>query len=236
MIYEIENHPKILAQFFFYNHYGTMASLPPAKRDIAISKSLSYLLRHGAVKEKLNIDATGYININELLNHNRLKTNKVTLDDIRRIVENNDKKRFSIVEKEGEIMICANQGHSIKTVNDSNLIQLSEDTIPEEIYHGTYKNKLPAIFNSGGLSKMNRNHIHFASSISDISGIRTSSNVLIYLNIEKCLQSGIVFYRSSNNVILTSGDANGLIGVEFFGKVVDAKNGTPIDINQYASI
>ena len=75
-----------------------MASLPPAKRDIAISKSLSYLLRHGAVKEKLNIDQTGYININELLNHNRLKTNKVTLDVIRRIVGNNEKKRFSIVE------------------------------------------------------------------------------------------------------------------------------------------
>ena len=216
VIYEIENHPKILAQIFFtiitvqWHHY------PQQSRDIAISKSLSYLLRHGAVKEKLNIDQTGYININELLNHNRLKTNKVTLDDIRRIVGNNDKKRFSIVEKEGEIMICANQGHSIKTVNDSNLIQLSKDTIPEEIYHGTYKNKLPAIFNSGGLSKMNRNHIHFASSISDVSGIRNSSNVLIYLNIEKCLQSGIVFYRSSNNVILTSGDANGLIGSVVF--------------------
>mmetsp|Transcript_2011 Transcript_2011/g.2365 ORF Transcript_2011/g.2365 Transcript_2011/m.2365 type:complete len:215 (+) Transcript_2011:301-945(+) len=210
-----------------------MTSLPPAKRDIAISKSLSYLLRHGAVKEKLNIDQTGYININELLNHNRLKTNKVTLDDIRRIVENNDKKRFTIVEKEGEIMICANQGHSIKTVNDSNLTQLTKETIPEEIYHGTYKNKLPSIFNSGGLSKMNRNHIHFASNISDISGIRASSNVLIYLNIEKCLESGIIFYKSSNNVILTPGDAHGLIRVELFSKVVDAKNGSSIDINQF---
>lgn len=213
-----------------------MASLPPGKRDIAISKSLSYLLRHGALKEKLNIDQTGYIDIKDLLKHNRLKTNKVTLDDIYRIVENNDKKRFSIVEREGKIMICANQGHSIETVNDSNLVQLTENTIPHEIYHGTYKIKLPAIANTGGLSKMNRNHIHFASNISDISGIRASCNVLIYLNIEKCLQLGIVFYKSSNNVILTSGDVNGLIKVELFDRVVDAKNRTPIDISHYTNI
>lgn len=212
-----------------------MTSLPPEKRDVAISKSLSYLLRHGAIKEKLNIDETGYINVKELLSHNRLKTNKATIDDIYRIVESNDKKRFTLMEKDSEIMICANQGHSIKSVNDSNLVELTKDSLPQEIYHGTYRKKLPAIVSSGGLSKMTRNHIHFASTISDISGIRTSSNVLIYLNIEKCLESGIVFYKSTNNVILTAGNEKGFVPLDLFGKVVDAKNGTPIDLEHYSA-
>lgn len=33
------------------------------KKDIEISKLLSYVLRHGALKEKLEIDAEGYIDV-----------------------------------------------------------------------------------------------------------------------------------------------------------------------------
>lgn len=210
-----------------------MTSLAPEKRDVAISKALSYLLRHGAVKEKLAIDDDGYVNVNQLLNHNRLKTNKATLEDIYRIVENNDKKRFTIRENDSAVLICASQGHSIESIGDSNLVQLSEHTMPKEIYHGTYLNKLPVIIRSGGLSRMGRNHIHFASNISNISGIRASCNVLIYLNVEKCLQSGMVFYKSSNNVILTSGDENGFVKVDYFDKVMNKKNDTQIDLSQY---
>ena len=64
---------------------------PAGKRDIQISKALSYLLRHGALKEGLPIDNNGFIPVSVLLRHNRLKSHKCTLEDIHRIVENNDK-------------------------------------------------------------------------------------------------------------------------------------------------
>jgi 2'-phosphotransferase len=201
-----------------------------SQRDVRISKALSYLLRHGAEKEKLAIDEKGYVALNDILNHNRIKCNKATLEDIKRIVEDNDKKRFTI---SGDY-ICANQGHSLKVIDDSNLELLTKETIPQEVFHGTYKTKLGAIIQSGGLSKMNRNHIHFTSTeLSNISGIRKTANVLIYLDVNKCLQQNIEFFKSKNDVILSAGDENGFIRYELFDRVIDTKTGQKIDITKY---
>lgn len=195
-------------------------------RDIKISKSLSYLLRHGAVKEKLDIDASGFILLADLLKHQRLKSHKTTISDIERIVENNDKKRFSIVGDK----ICANQGHSLKVVKDDNLEELTKDTIPSKIFHGTYLKKLPLIL-PNGLSKMNRNHIHFTYDLESISGIRKSANILIYIDTEKCFQNGIKFFKSSNGVILSPGDNQGFIKSEYFDKIVKV-NGEEVKIDE----
>jgi len=56
---------------------------------------------------------------------------------------------------------------------------------------------------------MNRNHIHFSvgkpGENEVISGMRNTSEVLIYIDTEKAMNDNIKFYRSSNNVILTEG-------------------------------
>lgn len=210
-----------------------MSAPSPSRRDVLISKSLSYLLRHGAVKEGLDIDANGYVNVERLLQHQRLKTNKTTIADIRRIVEDNDKQRFSLAEIGGELKLCANQGHSIHLVADTNLILLNRDTVPKQVYHGTYKRKLPLIFASGGLSRMNRNHIHFASEISDVSGIRRNCDALIYVDVDKCFEEGISFYKSKNNVILTHGDKMGMIKTHLFQKIIDPKTRLPLNPEDY---
>ncbi|KAI5953130.1 TPT1 [Candida jiufengensis] len=206
-------------------------TLDPKKRDVLISKSLSYLLRHGAEKEKLNINNQGYIPIPDILNHQKLKSFKTTKEDLFRIVEENDKKRFTIDLRNQ--LICANQGHSLAVVNNENLIKLSkEELLKLNIYHGTYKKKISLIKSSGGLKKMNRNHIHFTcDEYQSISGIRKTANVLIYLNIEKCLDQGFEFYKSLNNVILSSGDSNGIIQWEFISKIVDLNNGSELDLD-----
>lgn len=204
--------------------------MPPpdqARRDVLISKAMSYLLRHGAVKEKLAIDDQGYVKISDILSHQRLKSFKTTREDLDRIVRDNDKKRFTVTDD----MICANQGHSLKTVNNDNLTPMSLDELTKlKIYHGTYKNKLATIKQSGGLNKMNRNHIHFTcEEYATCSGIRYNANVLIYVDAERCTEAGIKFFKSLNNVILTSGDADGKIPWEFVDKVVDLE-GKTIDI------
>lgn len=192
----------------------------PEERDVRISKALSYLLRHGAVKEKLNIDGDGYVAVEEILKHNRLKSHQATLGDIERIVANNDKQRFHLANNK----ICANQGHSLQVGEDS-MVLLNKETIPGEVYHGTYKQKLPLIMQTG-LNKMTRNHIHFTTS-GGISGIRKSANVLIYIDTAKCLAEGIQFYQSKNGVILSSGN-NGVIEAKYFLKIVDLKSGQEI--------
>lgn len=208
-----------------------MSAPDPAKRDVIISKSLSYLLRHGALKEKLEIDKLGYARISDILNHSRLKSMKATRQDIERVVANNDKKRFTI-SPDGD-HICANQGHSIKHCDEVQLIPLTvEELIPLDIYHGTFKKKLSLIKSSGGLNRMGRNHIHFTcKAYNTISGIKKTANALVYVDVKKCLDDGIQFYKSLNNVILTLGNERGMIPWEYVTKVVDL-NGNELKLDE----
>nr|CAI5847457.1 unnamed protein product [Callosobruchus analis] len=195
------------------------------KEDFWLSKRLSWLLRHGAVKERLPIGADGYVRVADLLNHRSLR-GKCSIDDIKRIVETNDKQRFSLRSDENnELEICANQGHSLQCVTEPALTPLSDtDTI---VIHGTYYKHWEMI-KTQGLSRMSRNHIHFATGLPNdtnvISGIRKSAEVFIYIDLKKALLDGIKFFRSQNNVILSPGDENGFINPKYFLKVVDKQN------------
>lgn len=221
------------------------------KRDILISKKLSKLLRHKALSLGFKIDKNGFVNVNEILQYNELKSLKVTLNDLKRIVNSNDKKRFKLISNnDNEFFISALQGHSISNINQTfQMIELdknNDNDWPDFICHGTFKNKLLLIKNSNGLSKMNRNHIHFSFTIPDkfqkfiknennnnnnsynhnaISGIRSNSNVLLILNIEKIRNSNLKFYKSLNDVILSPGDENGLINLNYIDKIIDLNNG-----------
>lgn len=208
------------------------------KREVQISKALSYLLRHGAVKEKLPIDQKGFVKLDAILANNRLKTHKATREDIYKVVENNNKKRFTLSTIDGVEYICANQGHSLKSISNDNLTTLGKEDFPTQLIHGTTQAKINLILQSGGLSKMNRNHIHLTSSIENdeaagfVTGIRYNSTILIYLDIEKLRnQDKIPFHKSLNDVYLTEGDSNGMLSKEFFKKIVNRKTGELIQIN-----
>ncbi|KAH7047339.1 KptA family-domain-containing protein [Macrophomina phaseolina] len=56
-----------------------------------------------------------------------------------------------------------------------------------------------------------------------ISGMRNTSRVLIYVDLRRALGAGIAFWRSANGVILTEGDDEKVLGVEFFKRVEDRK-------------
>ncbi|KAJ2385406.1 tRNA 2'-phosphotransferase [Coemansia sp. RSA 2611] len=198
----------------------------PDSPDIRLSKLLSYLLRHGAVQEGLRLRADGSIALNELQKHHKLQS--VSFDRIKHIVETNEKQRFVLfaepaADSEPVWYIRASQGHSLK-VEALPLTRLTADNMPACVVHGTTRNKLPAIRRSG-LSKMSRNHIHMASGLASdakvVSGMRASSDTLIYIDTAKALDAGIEFYRSDNGVILSEGlNKSGVIPPEFFEKIV----------------
>lgn len=198
------------------------------KRDIHISKSLSYLLRHGAVKENLPIDSDGYIPLHLLLAHNRLKTHKCTHDDIMRVVSTNDKRRFCIKTIDGVECIAATQGHSIKNIhpNGNMLTQIEMgSTLNHPLIHGTNMKGLENILKSGYVSKMERNHIHLSPGVvgedsNVISGMRKNSTVLIYINTIALVERGALF-KSLNEVFLTPED----IPLSMFDHIVIRFNG-----------
>ena len=107
-----------------------------------LSREMSYLLRHGAVKKKLCIDKEGFVDVCELLQTERLKNFDV--DDVCHVVEDDVKQRFALRDFDGVLKVRANQGHSIQLGN----LHLRKIVDPFEfnnVFHGTYLNALNAI-------------------------------------------------------------------------------------------
>jgi len=160
------------------------------------------------------------------------KFRQYTLSQIHEVVETNDKKRFSITTLDTssgpQEFIRANQGHTIKTIQ----VDMQEITSAGEyptIIHGTHRTAWGLISEDPrGLSRMKRNHIHFATGMIGekgvISGMRFTCTVLIYVDLEKALRDGIKFFKSENGVVLTEGErGEGYLSKEYFKKVVTNK-------------
>ncbi|KAI0351381.1 hypothetical protein OH77DRAFT_1411348 [Trametes cingulata] len=203
-----------------------LRGLPKDSHEVRISKTLSWILRHGSQSEGLFMRPDGYVRVQELLQRPKLR--ELTFDALQEIVKNNAKGRYSLVleadPSTGEEVwwIRANQGHSMKSVVlEYEPIKAVSDIPTGIAVHGTTKRAWESI-QIQGLSKMTRNHIHLAQGVAGsgvISGMRNSSQILIYVDVEKALKAGIKFYISANGVVLTEGDERGFLGPQFFSRV-----------------
>nr|CAG4716085.1 unnamed protein product [Naegleria fowleri] len=196
-----------------------------------VSRALSKLLRHKADTTKgIHLRSDGFVLVREILQLKDFKN--VTYEMIENCVKNNDKQRFTLRmdEETNEPIIRANQGHSISVPN----LELEAiDTVEklgeykDSIVHGTFFDAYSKIVQSGGLSKMTRQHIHFAIGEPEeghvISGMRKSAEVVFFLDVQKTLDSGIQLFRSENKVILSPGNSEGIIPLSCISKVVDRK-------------
>ncbi|OCK79794.1 phosphotransferase KptA/Tpt1 [Lepidopterella palustris CBS 459.81] len=162
-------------------------------REVQVSKKISWLLRHGAGQEGLTLGEGGYVNVADALQTRCLKSLKVTFDELRTVVAENDKQRFSLIpvpshpilasstetvpaaessdsskvdeSNPRNFLIRANQGHSINIGSDGLLTPITKDNMPEIVVHGTTTFAWPLIMKTGGLRRMGRNHVHFAQGL-----------------------------------------------------------------------
>ena len=181
-----------------------------------VGRTMTKILRH----ELYNYahDEEGFVELNLLLQSNKI-FDEVNLEDIKKIVDSDNKSRFSLNYKGNKIFIRANQGHSSGNLNDNNMLTLINKQI-QGCYHATYSINLNSI-KKNGISKMKRKHIHIAESDEAKSGKRSSCDVKILINMELAIYDGIKFYRSENGVILTEGDENGLLLPKYFLDIVN---------------
>jgi len=187
--------------------------------NVKLSKNLSYLLRHGAEKEGFKMTSGGFLLVKHILRHP--KYSGFTEMDIRQVVENNDKQRFALeTNEQGDLMIRANQGHTI-TVENLDLVEVDPAEVPVAI-HGTYERNMKAI-KEKGLSRMKRQHIHMAVDLPGesgvISGMRQSCDYLVHIDVSAATEAGLKFYQSANNVILCAGNESGFIEPRYFKKI-----------------
>ncbi|RLM54570.1 hypothetical protein C2845_PM10G01760 [Panicum miliaceum] len=204
--------------------------------DERYCSATSKVLRHMAAELGLDMRPDGYVRVCDLLRLNLQSFANVplkchTVDEIREAVRRDNKQMFSLLEEDGELLIRANQGHTVTTVTSESLLKpiLSADEVSVCV-HGTYRKKLGLILQSG-LNRMARLHVHFSSGLpSDgevISGMRQNVNVLIHLDVRKALNDGMKLYISDNNVILTEG-FDGVGPVKYFEKIETWPGRAPI--------
>ncbi|XP_029367647.1 tRNA 2'-phosphotransferase 1 [Echeneis naucrates] len=193
-------------------------------RDVRLSKSISYALRHGANQMGLQMGSDGFVFVEELLAHSQFCS--YSLEDIERAVATNDKQRFKLCPhpEDGRLQIRANQGHTVQ-VRDLELrpVLPGSPDCPAEAVHGSYLSKWRSI-QQHGLSRMKRTHIHLASGLPGdqgvISGMRRDCDLAVFVDVPKALADGIEFFWSENGVLLTSGNAEGKLLPKYFSRAL----------------
>ncbi|KAI5454162.1 tRNA 2'-phosphotransferase [Naganishia albida] len=127
---------------------------------------------------------------------------------------------------EPEWFIRAAQGHSIQTVTTDLLEAITAADYEGlskvgEMVHGT-KAELWDAIREQGLSRGTRQHIHLAKARSGATRPRANSSLYIYLSLPNLLaqKPPIPVFLSSNSVVLSPGNAQGVIPKELFSKVI----------------
>lgn len=163
--------------------------------------------------EDLPITSEGYIslyNLSKLIevcdNIAFIKFRKYLHKDTIFLIIKRHEEIFSYKEENTTLLIRANQGHSLvvgNRINFSKVLEIISTPIPGVCY-SSYKQYLELI-KEKGLKRKKRFHIPIAKSLDAESGKRNSTDLIVYINMEKAMIDGINFYESVNGVILTEG-------------------------------
>jgi putative RNA 2'-phosphotransferase len=164
----------------------------------ALSKEVSYALRHAPEKYGLTLDDEGWTDISTLLSS--LSKDKrwsgVRQEDLEAMIETSVKKRHQIAGGR----IRAYYGHSIQQE-----VVKEAQTPPEHLYHGTTNMAIPKI-RVEGLNKQERQYVHLSEDIETAveTAMRRDKNpVLLRVHAGKASRSGIRFYPGNDTIWLS---------------------------------
>jgi len=167
-----------------------------SKKTTTISKFMSLVLRHNPQKIGITLDKNGWADTELLIKGMNESGRKVTLSDLKEVVEKNDKQRFKFSEDYTKIR--ANQGHSIPVD-----VEMEQAIPPNVLYHGTADSFVKSI-KSNGLIAKRRLHVHLSTDKETATkvGSRHGKPVVLTLNAAKMHKDGFTFYLSENGVWL----------------------------------
>jgi putative RNA 2'-phosphotransferase len=166
------------------------------KRRTTVSKLLSKHLRHEPEALGLTLAPGGWVEVEALLAGCARHGMPLTLDQLREVVETNDKQRFSFDDTGARIR--ANQGHS--TAVD---LQLEPVPPPDVLYHGTAEHAVEVILRDG-VKKMSRHDVHLSPTPEAARkvGARHGKPVVLVVDAARMHADGHKFRCSANGVWL----------------------------------
>ena len=213
----------------YYNKDNKYYNQKKSKKNIHLSKFLSLVLRHKAKDFGLDVEPSGFIKLDDIINLPQSQKYHMNLSLIQEIVSNDEKGRFELVNRP-PYYIRAVQGHSMAEVsNEETMYKLNKKNIFDfpTVVHGTQENAWKLIEKSG-LNRMNRNAIHFSIGYNDEnhvkSGMRLNCEVFIEINPQMAFFNGYEFFLSENKVVLCPGNEEGYLPLEFFKRVKNKNN------------
>jgi putative RNA 2'-phosphotransferase len=165
-----------------------------AQLETEVSKYMSYVLRHAPDAAGLTLDGEGWVSFDEL---EKALTSKydVSRAEIIAIIENNPKKRFTLVDNR----IRANQGHSVEVD-----LVLTVVEPPADLFHGTSAIAWHSIEREG-LKKMQRHHVHLSADVETAKIValrRKGEHVILRVDAARMFSEGHSFFVSDNGVWL----------------------------------
>ena len=163
----------------------------------ALSRFMSYALRHAPEAAGLELDGEGWAEVSDLVRGAQAAGHPLTDALLREIVRTSDKQRFRLTDDGRRIR--ASQGHSVAVD-----LHLSPVVPPETLFHGTATRFWPSI-QAEGLKPGSRQHVHLSDTevTATAVGKRHGRAVVMHVAAGAMHRDGFAFYRSDNGVWLT---------------------------------
>ena len=174
------------------------------------SKTLSWLLRHGANEAGVAMDVAGFASIDDVLAYTKL-----TRAELDVVVNENNKSRFEVKDVGGRACVRAVQGHSLDgTPVTLDGLEQSWEVVDDDapVFHGTSVEAARSILvddgsDDGGIHSAARSHVHLAASADAVVGKRAGVDVLLVIDPAKLRappgHEGQRIFRAPNGVLLT---------------------------------
>ena len=146
----------------------------------------------------MQLDAEGWLPIDELIEHANLQGEQLSLSLLHEVVASCEKQRFSL--SDDGLKIRANQGHSVRDVE----LNLQPVQPPIRLYHGTVAVFLESIREHGLLNR-SRNHVHLSDDVETAKkvGARRGKPIVLSIHAEAMHRAEHAFFLSANCVWLT---------------------------------
>jgi putative RNA 2'-phosphotransferase len=176
---------------------GEWVLIVDEKSRAAVSKFLSYVLRHQPAAVGIALDSGGWVAVDALLSACAHHGRHLSREDLEEVVVTSPKRRFAFSD-DGQ-RIRASQGHS--TAVD---LGYEPADPPDVLFHGTVARFLPSI-RATGLERMDRHHVHLSpdDSTARSVGCRRGKAVILRIDARAMRAAGHVFFVTPNGVWLT---------------------------------
>lgn len=159
---------------------------------IALSKFLSYVLRHHPEAIGLDLDDNGWAKLSELVEKAQQSGKDIDRNIIRRIMQNSSKQRFIL--SSDRKYIRAGYGHSIDVD-----LQLKPKEPPEKLYHGTARENITSIL-ADGIQARSRNFVHLSTTVDEarnVGGRHGKPQILLVFS-KRMSREDYDFYQSES--------------------------------------